>query len=394
MISYLKAIETIKNLLKPNLGIEQVELTDALNRVLAQDLLADTDMPPFDKSAMDGYACKRADLKMPLLQIENIPAGKAPAMTVAQGQCSQIMTGAKVPDGADCVVMKEDVVFGENHEIIFQGKETNNNICYQAEDLKKGDLVLAKGTLIQAQELAILASFGCMKPLVYRKPEVGILCSGTELIEPHEQPTGVSIRNSNAYQLIGQVAKSGARPNYFGIVADDVELLNQKIDNILATSDVLIVTGGASVGDFDFIHDIFVQKGFDIHFTKVAMQPGKPVIFASLGSQFFVGLSGNPVSSFLQFELFVKPLLAGLSGSSYQLPMITAVAGHDLKRKKKGRSLFLPVKFATNGTIEALSFHGSAHLAALSGTKGFAIIPEDQERIEKGQAVQVLLINN
>ena len=392
MINYKEAVDIISRLEYATPEIEQLELVNALGRVLAENIYADTDMPPFDKSAMDGYACKRADLNKSLSVVDNIPAGKSPSRSIIEGQCSKVMTGAKIPTGADCVIKIENVEVNRIGEVSFKASETKNNICYQGEDIRKGNLVLKHGTRLQTQDLAILASFGCTKPLVYKQVSVGILCSGTELIEPDHTPHGVSIRNSNAYQLQAQVQAAGGIARYYGIANDEEDLLDSMISEMLSENSIVIVTGGASVGDYDFIEDIFKRKGFKIHFTQTAIQPGKPVIMASTDTKHCIGLSGNPVSSYLQFELFVRPMLGRTCGQNYQLPLADIKSKQDLKCKRNGRDTFIPVKLDENGALRLIDFHGSAHIAALSEAFGFAIL-NNGESIRKGDTVQVLMIN-
>ena len=220
MIPFAEGLKTIKRFTLP-LGIELVDLFHALNRTLAEDVFSDISMPPFNKSAMDGYACRRSDLKNQLLVIEEIPAGSIPTKSIGENQCARIMTGAMVPEGADWVIMKEHIEeVGLN--LVRCNRETlNANICYTGEDVKIGDRVLEKGDVISPSHIAILASVGCNNPLVYKIPSVAIISSGDELVEPNEIPGISKIRNSNSYQLVAQAKQMGIDADYLGIVRDD-----------------------------------------------------------------------------------------------------------------------------------------------------------------------------
>ncbi|NJO92959.1 MAG: molybdopterin molybdotransferase MoeA [Chloroflexia bacterium] len=307
MISLELAEEIISRHARCTDETEIVSLDNALNRILAEDVFSDMDMPPFDKSAMDGYACRREDISQPLTIIETIAAGSEPKNTLSIGQCAKIMTGAKVPVGANCVITIEDTSLTNDGKVLFIGKNTSDNICKRGEDIISGIHILQMGLLINPQTMAVLASVGKTNVLVAKKLNIGVFCTGSELIEPDKKPSGVQIRNSNASQIVAQITSTGSVANYYGIIADNREKISQKINELLKTNHIVLITGGASVGDFDFIPEIFQQSGFTVHFQKIRIQPGKPVIYATYNKKHIFGLSGNPVSSFLQFELLVKP---------------------------------------------------------------------------------------
>jgi molybdopterin molybdotransferase len=284
-------------------GLEHVSLEQCVGRVLAEDAIADMDMPPFNKSAVDGYACKKADLDGVLEVVEIIAAGKQPSRSIGQGQCSQIMTGAMVPDGADTVIMVEFTEQIEENKIRFTGQKTAANICYLAEDVKSGQLILNKGTLLRPQEIAVLATFGFAEPLVYKRPVVGMISTGDELVEPDVKPGLSQIRNSNASQTIAQTIAAGATHHYFGIAKDTEASTREKIEKALAHSDIVILTGGVSMGEFDYVPQVLHDLGVTILFKSIAVQPGRPTVFGVKGDKYIFGLPGNPVSSFVQFEL-------------------------------------------------------------------------------------------
>lgn len=368
---------------------ETVDFMQSAGRILAQDVFADADMPPFNKSAMDGYACRHEDLKLELSLLEIIPAGKSPVHTIGPGQCSKIMTGAQVPEGADTVFMveySEETAFGK---IRFNREKTNSNICLKGEDLREGDLVLRSGTLLRPQHIAILASVGCTNPEVFKVPELGIISTGSELVSPEIKPGLSQIRNSNGPQLVVQAADRGFPVTYYGIVPDDKSLTRQIIEKSVTETDVTILTGGVSVGDFDFVPEIIRELGFEIHFSRINIKPGQHTTFASKGNKYIIGLPGNPVSSFIQFEVFVLPFLRKLM--NYEKPEISIALGmgQAFTRKKSEREECLPVRINAENEIQLIDYHGSAHIHAYHQASGFITVSAGKSEIKKGEIVYV-----
>ena len=367
---------------------EYVDLNNSLNRILAKDVISDVNSPPFDKSAMDGYACRREDIHNELQVIEVIPAGQVPEKPIEKNLCSKIMTGAMVPDGADCVLMVEYTEDISKNKIKFIKESTKNNIAYAAEDVKQGDIVLKKGTKIKAQHIAVMATTGYIKPLVAKKVRVGIISTGNEIVEPNIKPGLSQIRNSNAYQLIAQVEQAGAIPDYIGIAKDDKESSYKLIVDAFSRNQLVLLTGGVSMGDFDFIPDILDDLNIDIKFKTIAIQPGKPTVFGIKGNQFVFGLPGNPVSSFNIFELLVKPFLNKMMGANFYPVEIKMPLGKEYKRKKSLRKSFIPIKIS-NGNVWPLEYHGSAHIFSFSEADGIISIPVGKTIIKKGEIVDV-----
>ena len=367
---------------------EYVDLNNSLNRILAKDVISDVNSPPFDKSAMDGYACRREDIHNELQIIEVIPAGIVPEKRIEKNLCSKIMTGAMVPDGADCVLMVEYTEDISKNKIKFIKESTKNNIAYATEDVKQGDIVLKKGTKIKAQHIAVMATTGYIKPLVAKKVRVGIISTGNEIVEPNIKPGLSQIRNSNAYQLIAQVEQAGAIPDYIGIAKDDKESSYKLIVDAFSRNQLVLLTGGVSMGDFDFIPDILDDLNIDIKFKTIAIQPGKPTVFGIKGNQFVFGLPGNPVSSFNIFELLVKPFLNKMMGANFYPVEIKMPLGKEYKRKKSLRKSFIPIKIS-NGNVWPLEYHGSAHIFSFSEADGIISIPVGKTIIKKGEIVDV-----
>lgn len=388
MISLKQAIEIAFSKAQI-LGTETVDLMKSTGRILAQDVFADDDMPPFNKSAMDGYACRRADLGIELSVQEIIPAGKTPMKTIGVDQCSKIMTGAQVPEGADTVFMVEYAEETASGKVRFSGVKTNSNICLKGEDLKEGDLVLSSGIQLRPQHIAILASVGCAEPLVYKQPVAGIISTGSELVNPEEKPGLSQIRNSNGPQLFAQAKSYGFETNYYGIVPDDELQTRQIIEKSVAENDLTILSGGVSVGDFDFVPEIIRELGFEIHFSKINIKPGQHTTFASKNGKYIIGLPGNPVSSFIQFEVFVLPFLRKLMNYE-QLEMKLALPiCHDFMRKKTDKEECMPVQLTAENQVQMVNYHGSAHIHAYHQAFGFISIQEGKAELKKGEIVYV-----
>ncbi len=391
MLPFEKAFEIVLNSARP-LGIERVALAQAVNRILAEDVKSDTDMPPFNKSAMDGYACRREDLTNELTIIETVPAGVPPKKAIGPNQCAKIMTGAGVPQGADCVIMVE---FTENptaNTIRFFGEYTVDNICLKGEDIKAGEVVLQKGSRIRPQHIAVLASVSCVQPVVSKRPRVAVLATGDELVEPASKPGPSQIRNSNGFQLAAQVESVGAVVRNHGIAKDTDKAINEMFKKAVEENDVVIVSGGVSVGDFDLVPGIFKQNNINLLFEKVAMKPGRPTVFGVSDKVYCFGLPGNPVSTFVLFELLVKPFLFKLMGYDYTPPAIQIPLGESIRRMKTERQSWIPIVITDTGTLKPVEYHGSAHINALCIADGVISIDVGVAELEKGTIVRVRLI--
>jgi molybdopterin molybdotransferase len=388
MIRFEEALDIIAKAAQP-LAVERIGLIECTGRILAEDVFSDMDMPPFDKSAVDGYACRLQDLDKELQVMEVIAAGKVPRFSLSAGQCSKLMTGGMVPEGADTVIMVEDVEVTGLNTIRFKAVYTANNICYRAEDIQKGNQVLIKGTLIRSQEVAVLASVGMSQPLVYSKMKIGIITTGDELVEPQEIPGPSQIRNSNAWQLISQVQQTGSIPNYYGIARDDEAKTLALIEKAANENHIVVLTGGISVGDFDFVPELLLKAGFDIRFRSLAVQPGKPSIFATKGSTYVFALPGNPVSSFVQFELLVRHLIHTMTGCYSSAKVRQIPLGFDYKRKRKDRKAFVPVVFSKDGVVIPVEYHGSAHIHSYILADGIISVEIGINEIKKGTLVDV-----
>ena len=387
MISFQEAFHIVTDI-PVHTNTERIAFTDAVNRVLAEDIISDMAMPPFNKSAMDGFACRKEDIHSSLKEIEIIAAGKVPQLSIEKGQCSRIMTGAMIPQGANCVIKVEDTERVDDI-VTFTGQKTSANICYLGEDIYEGDIVITKNTRLKPPHIAVLASVGAINPLVFTQATVAVISTGDELVEPSEVPELGKIRNSNASQLITQVKNAGAVPEYFGIALDTPESTREKISSAMKQCDIVILTGGVSMGDFDYVPQILLEKEVDIRFKSIAVQPGRPTVFGVTNSCFFFGLPGNPVSSFVQFELLVRPLIAKIEGSTYKPNILSAPMASEYVRKNDKRKGFIPVYFNDEGEVVPVDYHGSAHIHSYVYATGMISVEIGNKILKKGELVDV-----
>jgi len=391
MLPFEKALKTVLDSAR-QLGSERVAITRAINRILAEDVKSDIDMPPFDKATRDGYACRRENLANELTIIETIQAGVLPRRAIEPNQCAKIMTGAAVPQGADCVIMVE---FTENptaNTVRFIGENTPDHICLKGEDIKAGEVVLHKGSRIRPQHIAVLASVGCTQPAVSKRPRVAVFATGDELVQPASKPGPSQIRNSNAFQLAAQIESMGAVAKNYGIAKDTDDAIDKMFKKSLEENDVVLVSGGVSVGDFDLVPGIFKRNNIDLLFEKVAVKPGKPTVFGVSEKVYCFGVPGNPVSTFVQFELLVKPFLCKLMGYAYAPPNIKMPLGESIIRQDTERQSWIPVVITDAATLKPVEYHGSAHINALCIADGLVSIGVGVAEIEKGTIVPVRLI--
>jgi molybdopterin molybdotransferase len=384
-----EAITEMIKTFQPDFGIEEVELKDAMNRVLQEDVFADIDMPPFNKSAMDGFACHPEDLQNELEILETLQAGMIPGKIPAKNQCVKIMTGAPIPDGCEVVFKVEDSEITRNGFVRFTGEKTNLNICYKGEDYKSGDLLIRKGTLINVPRMAVLAGAGKSRVKVTVTPKIAVIATGSELVEPWEKPANGKIRNSNASQLISQLRKMNIEPKYQGLAKDDFETLDSLFKATLEKNDIVFFTGGASFGDFDLIPGLLEKNGFKVYWSTTGIKPGNPMSFSQKGNKYCFGLSGNPVSSLVQFEFIAKPVIYRLMGAGYNPLRIKTVLADNYRQKVTDRLIVIPVFYNQEGFAEVVPFHGSAHINALVQADALMEIEPGTSEIKKGELVYV-----
>jgi len=419
MIPFEYALKTLLDTVSSEIPLpdelcEYVPFTACCGRILQQFVTSDHDLPPFHKSAVDGYACMHSDLVAgtPLRLLEAIPAGSVAQQIVTSGTCSKIMTGAAMPQGADYVLMVEDA--SENHGFIRCHRKvgTKTNICLQGEDVTANTPILAPGCNLQPQHIAILTAIGCTSVRVAKKIGVGVISTGDELIEPWEKPLHPQIRNSNSWQLMEQLNRAGALTTYYGIARDNPESFGEIFSSAITENRVVVVTGGVSTGDYDIVPETARHLGFDILFDRVAVQPGKPTTFGvrkGLGSIegantseaegmdmrescYFFGLPGNPVSSFVQCELMVKPFLMKLMGANYVPLSLHLPLAHPFSRKQAERMSHLPARIDSSGSCSLVEYHGSGHITALDGVQCLVRIPVGVSSVAAGEAVEIVMV--
>jgi molybdopterin molybdotransferase len=388
MISFEKAYEIVMNSAFST-GTETIPFTHSYRRVLAGRVVSDIDMPPFTKSSVDGFACRKQDLENDLEVLETIPAGTTPGKTIGKNLCSRIMTGAPVPGGADCIIMVEDTETLQDGRIRFTSTFKKENISFRGEDIKKGDTVLSPGMIISPQDIAVMAAAGNTLVTVSKMPLIGVISSGSELVEPVQVPGISQIRNSNSYQLMAQAERAGAIGKYYGIAIDDENVTYEIISKAISENDIVLITGGVSMGDFDFVPAVLEKAGVKILFTRVAIQPGKPIAFGTHKKAIVFGLPGNPVSSFLQFELLVRPLICKMMGYNWKPMEIHLPLKERFSRKYADRMALIPVVITEDRQVLPVEFHGSAHISAMSDSSGIVSLPVGIKSIEKGDIVSV-----
>jgi molybdopterin molybdotransferase len=372
------------------LGTEEVAFVGSSGRVLADDVVSDIDMPPFDKSAMDGFACRKKDLDRPMSIVETVPAGKVPEKEIGKGECARIMTGAAVPRGADIVVMVEDTK-EQDGTVIVTRRAGKTNICALGEDVRKGDVVLGKGTLVRPSEIAVMAAAGAAQVLVASRPRLGIAVTGDELAEPGQSVGPGMIRNSNGSQLMAQAAGAGLPASYLGIVPDDPDAVPRLIRERSGETDVFIFSGGISMGDYDYVPAGLEEAGFDLLLHGAAIKPGRPLLFGRKEDAWVFGLPGNPVSVYVLFEIIVKPFCFALMGYRYRPLEITARLGDDYSRRSDKRTDHVPVRIDTDGTVRFIDYHGSAHIHAYTKADGILRVPSGVSWMKAGDEVRVII---
>jgi molybdopterin molybdotransferase len=369
----------------PREGI--VPLDAALGHVLAEDCVSDIDMPPFDKAMMDGYAVRSADAG-PLEVLEEIPAGKQPTKEVRTGGCSKIMTGAPVPAGADAVQQVEKTRRVGSSVTLLDPVKPRQNIAPRAQDLKKGEVVLKAGHRLGPAEIGTLATIGKTRVRVFAKPRVSVIATGDELVPPDVHPGPGQIRNSNTFSIAAQVRALGLECDDLGIVRDDKEAIGGKIREGLKR-DLLIISGGVSAGDWDLVIPALEAEGLTLKMHQALIKPGRPFCFAPR----VFGLPGNPVSSFVIFEVFVRPYLGRMMGAEVSRPRLRARLQTPVTKAIE-RVHYLPanVRYEGEGFVaETVPWNGSADLFALTRANAFVVVPV-HTTLKRGEFVECMLL--
>ena len=400
MISVDKALEQILGVINP-LRLEKVTILEALNRVLGEDITSDRDIPPLTNSAMDGYALRFEDTlgatrEKPavLTVIDDVPAGRISKKTVRPGQAIRIMTGAPIPAGADAVTRVEDTEKDGDRVRVFVPAKKGLDIRPAGEDVKKGELVIPKGKIVRPAEVGMLAALNRPDVAVYGRPKVAVLSTGDELVDIGGELAPGKIINSNSYSLAAQVAECGAVPIRLGIASDTREDLVSKFEAAKG-ADLIVTSGGVSVGDYDLVKDVMGELGA-MQFWKVAMRPGRPLAFGTIGGIPLFGLPGNPVSVMVSFEQFVRPAILKMSGfTNLFRPAVRAVLKEGLQKKAGFRHFLRAVVELKEGKYYAVTTgeQGSGILKSMVMANGLIVLPEEVTSLIAGDEVTVQLID-
>lgn len=377
----------------PVLPPENVLLRAARGRILREEVCADENSPRFDCSAMDGYALRRADAQSFLRLVGEIQAGTDVPLQVRAGEAARIFTGARLPEGADYVVMQEDVeVAGNQIRLTTIGDETN--IRHSGENCRRGDIIVPSGTELRAAELAALASCGVTKPLVTRRPRAIHLATGDELIDPAETPRGSQLRDSNSTLVAAFLDACGADLARQERLSDSLEASKLVADSLGAEFDLLLVSGGASVGAYDFARPMLEHAGFEIQFQNVNLRPGKPLSLYSRGETLAFALPGNPVSHWVILNLFIAPLLAAMSGGTSADRRLRGRLIGEVTQKPNRRETQLPATATTEGgefRLRPRGFVSSGDVGSVAGANALVEVPAESPGFRVGDQVTFIL---
>ncbi len=382
---------------------ERISLLDAIGMVLAEDLLADRDFPPFPRATRDGYAVRAADVQAVPAQLRLVGTIKAGAtveesgIVVGPGEAVEVMTGGPVPAGADSVVMVEYTDAEDAIVTVNRPAKSGENVVPAGAEAHRGDVMVGRGTRIQHAVVAVAAAVGRAEVAVHRKPTVAVLATGDEVVDINLPPGPNEIRNSNSYSLAAQVYEAGGDATLLPVAHDDAAemaiLIRKGLD-----ADLLLLSGGVSMGKYDLVEEVLATLGARFFFTGVAIQPGKPVVFGEVElsgrTTPFFGLPGNPVSTMVTFQLFVRPVLDALAGAAPEPLHFVRARLKEAFATKTGLTRFLPAKLdgeAEDPGVELVRWQGSGDLMAAARADCYIVVPADCERFEAGEAVTVLL---
>jgi molybdopterin molybdotransferase len=389
------------------LGTEEVALPEALGRVLAENVVSPITLPARTNSAMDGFAVRAADVRgasraepRRLKVVEEVRAGRLPTKPIAAGEATRVMTGAPLPEGADGVIRQEDAEYTGKTVAILDDRDAGRNVRFAGEDLQTGAKVLEAGTLLRPAQIGVLASMAKARVAVRRRARVGILASGEEVVDLDRAPeilAGTKIASSNSYTLDGLVRLAGAVPVPLGIAADSRESVREHFERGLATADLIVSTAGVSVGEFDHVRPVLEEMGCRMVVSKVRMRPGSPTSFGLLRGVPWVGLPGNPVSTMVCFELFVRPAILKMQGHTLlHRRTVRAVTEEPLKTPGRlAHFLRAVVRETPEGWRARLTGpQGSGILTSMAKANALVIVPEQYDELPAGAELSALLLDD
>ena len=391
-----------EKLIKENFGkvsvtVETVELLSALDRILAEDVLSTEDVPGFNRSTVDGFAVKASDT---FGCSDSVPAildfkgevlmGEAPKFSIEKNECAYVPTGGELPAGADAMVMLEfSEDYGDGTRALLKPSAPGQHVTFKGDDVKVGQKVLSSGTKLKARHIAALASLGYSSVKVYKKLKVAVISTGDELVDVTKTPVGAQVRDINSYELCAALLELGCDVTKVGIVVDDLTLLETKVKEAVASNDLVLVSGGSSVGVKDATFKVYDKLG-EVLFHGIAIKPGKPTIFASIENTPCFGLPGHPLAAFYIFDLFVKPLVYSMSGQNERIGLVKTAKVSLSIPCNHGREECVGVRFIDEHTVEPI-FTKSGLISTLSNIDGYIRIGRDCEGISQGDEVEVLL---
>ncbi|MEW6455463.1 MAG: gephyrin-like molybdotransferase Glp [Acidobacteriota bacterium] len=404
MVSFEEALSIILSKINP-LESKETELLNCLDLVLQEDVISPIDIPPFNNSAMDGYAVRSEDIKRASFEkpvvlevIEELWAGKKTKCKIGERKAVKIMTGAPIPEGADTVVKVEDtkkIVDRKEYVKIFVSQSPGENIRLAGENVKRGELILSKGRVLGPAEIGMAASLGLTKLKVIRKPKIAVIATGNELVKPGKKLKEFMIYESNLYALASLIKKYSGIPINMGIARDNLAKIKDKINHAIMKSDLILTSAGVSVGEYDFVREALISINGNIYFWQVAVKPGKPLVFGEVHGKPLFGLPGNPVSNITSFLLFVRPAILKMMGKKPEnLPIVKAILEEEIK-KKGGRRHFLRGIIRFDGDrafVKTTGPQGSGILKSMVLANCLIVIPEDVKFIPHGEKIDCLLI--
>lgn len=405
LLTYDEAKAAIEQTLKPKpLGTEEIKLLDSFNRVLAEDVISALDIPPFDRSTVDGYAVRAEDTfgaeeyePAKLNVCGYVAIGEQPKVSVSKGEATEIVTGAPIPEGANAVVMVEDTNREDDTLQVYSSVTQNENVQKKGTDIKAGETVLKAGAVLGSREIGVLSAVGTAKIRVYKVPTIAVLSTGGEITEPGKPLPQGKIYDINAYSLCMAVREAGGNPVYAGVVPDEKESLRRALEEGLALADALLTSGGVSVGPKDLIPQTVDSLGKPgVFISGVAIKPGKPVTVALIGEKPIFSFPGHPTSALMVFHLFARPIIQAMAGKSTSAaPKIRAIAGRRMF-SAKGRRTFVTVRLIADEEkglmAEPVESGASGAITTLAKADGFVEIPENQQFVDAGEQVLVWLL--
>lgn len=392
MLEVADALDAVLQAVRPLTPTPFALSSHAVGQVLAADVRADADSPPFAKSLRDGYAVPAADTPGELRVVEEIPAGVIPTKSIGPGEAARIFTGAPLPDGADAVVMQEDADAHDDRVTIQEAAKAGQFVFPRGHEMRAGDVVLPAGTVLNSAAVGVLANVGHVEPVLYPRPRVAVLATGDELVHSSQSPSPGRIRNSNGPMLAALAHDCGAFPIDLGIARDTDDSLRSLVAHGLSSADVLVLAGGVSVGKFDLVPGVLEELGMTVLVKQVRMKPGKPFLFGLAVGRLVFGLPGNPVSALVCFHLFVKPALRALAGHPDPGPRTATLPLAEALAESNDRPTYRPAVIE-GLAVRPLPWAGSPDLRGMQPADALLVLPPGDTRLDAGQEVGVVLLD-